>query len=151
MTKAWPFVVAAVCALVAGLWVHRVDADKAAEVQIVRLTHTVHQKDSVFVHDTLVFTRTIKVPIALHDTVVKHLSDTVLVARYIAASDSALKACTDVFQSCKASIAARDSLIAAYKSLKPSRIGLGLIAGCGVGFDGKPASVIGGGVSYKVW
>src|SRR6185312_6970205 len=38
--------------------------------------------------------------VALHDTVLKHLTDTLLVKQYVASTDSTIRACSDVILSC---------------------------------------------------
>ena len=151
MKLALPIVALIIAALLGAMAYQQYAAKTQAERELQLLRHSVKHTDSVLVHDTLYFNRKLLVATTLHDTVVKHLTDTVLVARYIQATDSALKACTDVFQSCKASIAVRDSMIAVYKAMKPSRIGLGIIGGCGVGLDAKAACIIGVGGSFTLF
>jgi hypothetical protein len=140
-------------ALAAGLgalWMHSRDGDREALDKIDLLNHRIVVKDTQYHTDTLYFDRKLKVEVALHDTVVKHLTDTVLVRAYIAAAETTIAACQSVVLTCEQRVAQRDSLIRLYKSLKPSRISLGIQATCGYGLGGKGTCVIGLGGSFAL-
>lgn len=70
----------------------------------------VAKAETVFVSkvDTFHIRRTKTLPV--RDTLLKHLTDTVLVKQYVAATDTALRACSDVIISC-------DTIRARYASL----------------------------------
>jgi hypothetical protein len=127
--------------------------DETAEARehLQLLAHHVVTTDTIFRTDSLYFTRKLKVAAGLHDTTILHLTDTVLVKTYIAMQDTVIKACTRVVNDCAARVATRDSIIAVYRSLKPSRIGLGLAAGCGVALNGQPTCALIGGVTWRVF
>ena len=125
--------------------------DHEAEDKILLLDHHIKTTDSIHVVDSLYFTRILKVEVAKHDTVLKHLADTVLVSRYIALQDSTIKACQSVVLDCEKRVAQRDSIIKIYKSLRPSRFSLGVQATCGLGLAARADCVIGGGVSFRIF
>lgn len=85
----------------------RLQQDSAQGAQAIRRT------DSVHVVDTLRFTRTVTKLQTLRDSVLVHRTDTMLVERFVTASDSVVRACRAVLDSCTARVAARDSLITA--------------------------------------
>ncbi len=110
--------------------------------------------DTVFVHDTLRFTRTLPPLAAIHDSVLVHLTDTLLVKQFVERSDSTVRACLDVVNSCAAfrvkatamlkadtaSIATRDSLLRLPKPREHFGVGLGFgyacnQKGCGPGLN----------------
>lgn len=70
----------------------------------------VAKADTVFVAKTDTLTRYIARTTTLHDTVLKHLTDTVLVKEYVATADSTIRACSDVVLSC-------DTVRARYRAL----------------------------------
>ena len=140
-----------VAAVLGALWEHGRAADQAAQDRIELLAHHVKTVDSIYTTDTLYFQRTLKVERAVHDTVLLHLTDTVWVKRYIAAADTAISACTEALHSCELRVAQRDSIIALYKAMKPSRISLGVQATCGVGLAARADCVVGAGVSWRVF
>jgi hypothetical protein len=140
-------------ALAAGLgalWMHSRDGDREALDKIDLLNHRIVVKDTQYHTDTLYFDRKLKVEVALHDTVIKHLTDTVLVSRYIAAAETTIAACRSVVLTCEQRVAQRDSLIRLYKSLKPSRISLGIQATCGIGLAARADCVLGIGGSWAI-
>lgn len=67
--------------------------------------------DSVYVRDTLTYTRVRTEYQRLRDSVLVRTTDTLMVERFIAASDSTVRACQAVVTSCEARVAARDSLL----------------------------------------
>jgi hypothetical protein len=150
------YALVAALALLAGILFQR-DRGKtaAARTEIVRLTHEKRVVDTLIAHDTLIFTRTLKVEVAAHDTVLKHLSDTVYVLRYIAAADSTIKACTLVVSDCARRAAIDDSIIAAMKRARPSwlneHVAVGPGVACVVGAGGRVSCGIGAMASVKVW
>jgi hypothetical protein len=140
-------------ALAAGLgalWMHSRDGDREALDKIDLLNHRVRITDTLFRTDSLYFERKLKVAVGKRDTVMLHLTDTILVKAYIAASDTAIRACQSVVLDCSTRVAQRDSIIALYKTLKPSRISLGIQATCGYGLGGKGTCVIGLGGSFAL-
>lgn len=60
----------------------------------------VTKAETVFVSKVDTFTVWRTKTIALRDTLLRHVADTVLVKQYVAASDTALRACSDVIISC---------------------------------------------------
>jgi hypothetical protein len=122
--------------LAGGAAVWQYDKANQADRELQLLRHSVAHTDSIYRTDTLYFTRKLKVAVAMHDTVIKHLTDTILVKQFIAAQDTAIQACQSVVLTCEQRVAQRDSIIKLYKSLKPARIGIGLIGGCGYGVKG---------------
>lgn len=96
----------------------------------------------VAIHDTAVVHDTVRVRVAvdrvqqLHDTVLAHLTDTVLVREYVSRADSAARACVELANDCAAFRASATAEIAAWKAkaqastpAAPSRFGLGCAAG----------------------
>ena len=58
--------------------------------------------DTQYVHDTLTFTKLVTVQKVKRDTLLQHLTDTLQVIQYVHVTDSTIKACSDLFTSCKA-------------------------------------------------
>lgn len=58
--------------------------------------------DTLVVHDLKTITRTIASVDTLRDSVLKHLTDTVLVERFVTRTDSALRACSALANDCAA-------------------------------------------------
>lgn len=56
--------------------------------------------DTVTIRDSVRFTRYAEKTVTLHDTVLSHLTDTVLVKQFITSSDSTIKACHDLLNDC---------------------------------------------------
>lgn len=90
-----------------------------AEERVARLVRdsvdaagAIRRTDSVFSRDTLTLTRVVRSQQTIRDTLLTRLTDTVLVERFIAASDSTVRACRAAVESCSQRVAARDSLIA---------------------------------------
>lgn len=71
--------------------------------------------DTVVQHDTRTVTRTIARVDSLRDTLLVHLTDTLVVKEYVARTDSALKACTELSNDCAAF---RASALTAIKALE---------------------------------
>lgn len=57
--------------------------------------------DSVYVRDTLRFTRWRDSVAVQHDTVLAHLTDTLIVKEFVRVADSTLASCSDLFRSCQ--------------------------------------------------
>src|SRR5581483_5417692 len=74
-----------------------------------RATHA----ETVYVHDTVTADRTLVRYRVVHDTVLAHLRDTVVVKQFIAQSDSTIHACTRALGDCGQVLALRDSIIGA--------------------------------------
>ena len=70
----------------------------------------VAKADTIYVAHTDTLTRYVARTTTLHDTVLKHLTDTVLVKEYVATADSTIRACSDVVLSC-------DTVRARYRAL----------------------------------
>ena len=84
--------------------------------------------DTAIVHDTVKLNRILMRLASIHDTVTAHITDTVFVKAYIAATDSTVKACRELSADCEqyrqnasAVIAAQDVKIRALESLKRPR------------------------------
>jgi hypothetical protein len=76
-----------------------------------RLVH-----DTAVVHDTVRVRSTIARVDTLRDTVLTHLTDTVLVKEYVTRTDSALHACTELLNDCAAFRVSANQTIAALQS-----------------------------------
>lgn len=74
---------------------------RSADSTIAVLEHRIPAAETVYVRDTIRIRTTVPQLLTLHDTVVQHLTDTVLVLRYVTAADSALHACSDLVSSCE--------------------------------------------------
>lgn len=114
--------------------------------------------DTVFRHDTVTLTRRITETTTIRDTLLKHLTDTVRVKDFIAASDSVIHACTEAVSSCTAKLRLKDQEIAALNSklaIAPAlvdqrhwysdRLGIGVCGG--VSFKGQGFAGVCGQVS----
>ena len=146
----WIVLALVVAAILGALWMRGIVKNREAQDYITLLEHRVKATDTVYRIDTLYFTRTLKVEVAKRDTVLKHLTDTVLVKQFIAAADTAIRACQSVVLTCEQRVAQRDSIIKAYQSLKPSRISIGIQGTCGYGIKGRDC-LVGLGASFKLW
>lgn len=104
---------------------HVADSTLAAVKPVLQRT------DTAIVHDTVTLTKALKITAILHDTVIQHLTDTVLVKQYIERSDSALKACTSLVNDCAAFRQAANTTI---QALQAKLVVAGLV---------KPRSCIG--------
>lgn len=58
------------------------------------------QVETVTVRDSIRFTRFAEHTVTLHDTVLSHLTDTVLVKQFVASSDSTIHACHELLNDC---------------------------------------------------
>jgi hypothetical protein len=87
-------------------------ADSALKVLGPLMAHA----DTVFRHDTVTLTRRITETTTIRDTLLKHLTDTIRVKEFIAASDSAIHACTEAVSSCAVKLRLKDQEIAALNS-----------------------------------
>jgi len=72
-------------------------ADSTVQANAPKLAHV----DTLLVRDTVWVAKTAKAAAAIHDTVVNHLTDTGLVKEYIARTDTALNACTELSRDCQ--------------------------------------------------
>lgn len=70
----------------------------------------VAKADTIYVTRRDTLTRYVARTTTLHDTVLRHLTDTVLVKQYVATADSTIRACSDVVLSC-------DTVRARYRAL----------------------------------
>ena len=141
--------IALALALLVGAYAYKeYAATKQADRELQLLRHQVAVTDTLYRTDTLYFTRTLKVEVARRDTVLKHLTDTVLVKQFVYAADTALHACTAVIKTCEQRVAERDSIIKVYQAMKPSRFSVGLYGVCGVGVKGMDCVAgVGGGIA----
>lgn len=73
-------------------------ADSVLTVVTPQLRHA----DTVLVHDTVRVRMAVDRVTMLHDTVLRHLTDTVLVKAYVTRADSAVQACTSLLNDCAA-------------------------------------------------
>jgi hypothetical protein len=71
-------------------------ADSVLRVVTPQLYHT----DTIFIKDTVVVRRAVDRVITLRDTVLQHLSDTVLVREFVTRADSAAQACSELLNTC---------------------------------------------------
>ena len=71
-------------------------ADSSLRVNSQQLRIT----DTLWRHDTLTVRRTIARLDTLRDTVLRHLTDTALVVKYVERADSTVHACTDALNTC---------------------------------------------------
>ncbi len=118
-------------------------ADSTLRVIKPQLAHT----DTVLVRDTIRLTRLVPALQVIHDTLLRHLTDTVLVRQFIEKADSTVQACTDLLSSCTlfrrqatATIAALEAKAAAIPAAAPRSCvatgALWTVLGAGVGFLG---------------
>ena len=137
-------------------------ADQAEQVKVAAVG--VAKAETVLVAKTDTFTRWQTRTVALHDTVLRHLTDTLLVKQYVATSDSTIRACSDVILSCDTvraryrELVSKDSTLAAipkpnagfFASLKART---GVYVGYGLQLDSAHVVRHGVqvGVGIKVW
>lgn len=102
---------------------HRIAASAVAKEQSRQADSTLRvvtprlaRVDTLFVHDTVVVRPTLARIITLRDTVLQHLTDTVLVREYVTSSDSAAHACTDLLNDCAQFRIDATASIAAWKA-----------------------------------
>src|SRR6185437_15041197 len=166
--KLWLAVVALVLLAAggAGLAVHeraigrqlQRNADLAEAAHVA--AHAVAKAETVYVAkvDTFAIWRT-RVD-SVRYMVLKHLTDTVRVKAYVAATDSTIRACSDVILSCDTvraryrALVAKDSTLAALPKPKPGLLSrVGVYAGYGIVFQPSGAVVHGVqlGVGVGVW
>ncbi len=123
--------------------------------------------DTVFQRDTLRLTKLSHITDTLNVQVLQRLTDTMFVKQVIAADDSTIKVCLLTVHDCgvarkfaedgwanaRLQLSAKDSLITAYKALKPSilsRVGLSI----GYGAVASPAGVqagFGALLGLRIW
>jgi hypothetical protein len=72
--------------------------------------------DTLIVRDTVRVRGAIAATQAIHDTVLHHLTDTLLVKEYVAKTDTALAACSELSHDCAAFRASATQEIAAWKA-----------------------------------
>jgi len=123
-----------------GMWAERYRvADSLYRDAAKRLAHT----------DTVLVQSIVRVPVeiervrVLHDTVLAHLTDTVLVKQFITRTDSAIKACTELLGSCEAFRRDATATIAALKlkaEAKPMTIKTGCVQPSLLGFAAGAAA-----------
>ena len=116
-------------------------ADAAEQVKVAAVG--VAKAETVLVAKTDTFTVYRTRTVALHDTVLKHLTDTLLVKQYVAASDSTIRACSDVILSC-------DTVRARYRLLVSKDSTLAAIPKVTPGFFSHFHKFVGPTVSYTV-
>ena len=116
-------------------------ADAAEQVKVA--VHDVAVAETVYVARVDTFTAWRTRTVALHDTVLKHLTDTLLVKEYVAASDSTIRACSDVILSC-------DTVRARYRLLVSKDSTLAAMPKPNAGFFSHVRKFIGPTVSYTV-
>lgn len=125
---------------------------RVADSALKALKPALARTDTQLVHDTVTLTVYLasRIAPAKHDTVLKHLTDTVKVKEYIAQTDTALGMCRDLMSACavfrtqaQATIAALESKVKAIPVAMPtSCVGgnaLWGVLGAGVGFLGGRA------------
>ena len=169
------FVIAVPLIAIAGIMAHSADANEQKAIALqVQLTAETHRADSlakrvtvvdtVVRHDTVTLTKQVHVYATVHDSVLKHVTDTMQVIRYVAVADSTIHACQRVVQDCGRQVATRDTLITALRSElttanrltkveKPGVLSrLGVSAGYGISDQGGKLGV--GpmvGLTVRVW
>ena len=104
-------------AVVFGGWRHRDASYARAESRTLRVALDSLAKVKARTETTYVRTvDTLTRRIVRHDTlraeVLRHITDTVLVREFVAASDSVVRACQSVVLTCEARVATRDAVIA---------------------------------------
>lgn len=95
------------------------------------------KKDTIFQRDTVRLLHLVSHTDTLRDTVLKHLTDTVIVKAYVQASDSTIRACTSVLHDCAAvqallrqQVGALETKLAAVPVAQPrSCVNTGLVSG----------------------
>lgn len=73
-----------------------------ADSVIAVLDSTRLHRDTVLVHDTVTLTRFMARTDTLRQTVLAHLTDTLLVKQYVATTDSTIHSCTELLHDCAA-------------------------------------------------
>jgi len=103
----------------------------AREVAIAALARQAHTVDTAYVTDTVKLARTVKSYVAVRDTFIQHITDTVLARATILAADSTIHACSVALETCEHRVAVRDSLNADLRDLlalerkrRPSLLGM---------------------------
>jgi hypothetical protein len=116
-------------------------ADSTLRVLKPQLART----DTILVRDTVRLSTLVPRLQVIHDTLLQHLTDTVLVKQFIEKADSTVKACTDLMSSCAvfrqqatATIQALESKVAAIQPPRScvSTGAVWTVLGVGVGFVG---------------
>jgi hypothetical protein len=96
-----------------GMWRERY---RVADSTIHIVTPERIRAETVFVHDAKRASEAIYHVQTIHDTVLTHLTDTLIVKEYIAKTDTALAACTELARDCQTFRAYATQEIAAWKS-----------------------------------
>ena len=170
VVKYWqPFAIAALVAAVGTCW-HQHNLDEQAEGALaveLRVADSalkarkpaLARYDTAIVHDTVKLNHVIAQLKTLHDTA--RIRDTIWVKQYIAATDSTVKACTELSRDCEqfranatAVIAAQDTKIKALEAFKkPKPCGFAWALGAGIvrertAFEIGPAFTVGIGCRF---
>lgn len=77
-----------------------IERARVADSALAVLRPALARTDTVLIRDTVRLTRLTTTLQTIHDTVLTHLTDTVLVKQYITTADSTVRACTDLLGSC---------------------------------------------------
>ncbi len=75
---------------------------RVADSTLKSLKPLTAKAETLFVHDTVKLSRLVSHTDTLRDTVLKHLTDTVIVKAYVQASDSTIRVCRSVVTDCQA-------------------------------------------------
>lgn len=168
MTKLWLVVAAAIALAVGGTWLalhertvgRQLQQAEDAQAALHVARAAVAKAETVYVAKVDTFTRWQTRTVALHDTVLKHLTDTVLVKQYVASSDSTIRACSAVILSCDtvrvryAALLKKDSVLAAIPKPKTDILSrVSVYAGYGIVFQPNGAVVHGVqlGAGVRIW
>jgi len=89
---------------------------RVADSTIAVVAPKLAQADTLVVHDTVRVRVAVDRVVALHDTVLQHLTDTLLVREFVTRADSAAHACTELANDCAAFRAYATQKIAALET-----------------------------------
>ena len=93
-----------------GMWQERA---RVADSTLKHVVPLAAKAETLLVHDTVRLTKTVALERVSHDTVLQHLTDTLLVKTALAQDTAALASCVETVSHCAATVQLKDQEIAA--------------------------------------